>query len=139
LSRPKRLDGLMRRGDGERGVAATELTLAMPVVLILIMLVFQAGLYYHAANVATAAAQDGLRAAQVAEGSPGAGDQRAREILGRSAGRLLDDVDVTVSPDARRVRVQVSGSVASVVPGLNLRVTRTAEGPREQFLPPDQR
>ena len=125
--------------DDESGSAATELVIIMPAVMLLIMLVVQFALYYHGANVATAAAQDAVRAARVEAGSVGAGRNRADALLARSGGGTLEGAQVSVSRDGRRVHVEVTGEVASVIPGVHLHITRDADGPIEQFLPPEQR
>ena len=128
----------MGRGD-ESGSAATELVVIMPAVMLLIMLVIQFALYYHGANVATAAAQDAVRAARVEAGSVGAGRNRADALLARSGSGTLQGAQVSVSRDGRRVHVEVAGEVASVIPGVHLHITRNADGPIEQCLPPEQR
>lgn len=125
--------------DDETGSAATELVIIMPAVMLLIMLVVQFALYYHGANVATAAAQDAVRAARVEAGSVGAGRNRADALLARSGSGTLQGAQVSVSRDGRRVHVEVTGEVASVIPGVHLHITRDADGPIEQFLPPEQR
>jgi Flp pilus assembly protein TadG len=125
--------------DEESGSAATELVIIMPAVMLLIMLVVQFALYYHGANVATAAAQDAVRAARVEAGSVGAGRNRADALLARSGSGTLEGAQVSVSRDGRRVHVEVTGEVASVIPGVHLHITRDADGPIEQFLPPEQR
>jgi Flp pilus assembly protein TadG len=125
--------------DDESGSAATELVIIMPAVMLLIMLVVQFALYYHGANVATAAAQDAVRAARVEAGSVGAGRNRADALLTRSGSGTLQGAQVSVSRDGRRVHVEVTGEVASVIPGVHLHITRDADGPIEQFLPPEQR
>ncbi len=124
--------------DDESGSAATELVIIMPAVMLLIMLVVQFALYYHGANVATAAAQDAVRAARVEAGSVGAGRNRADALLARSGRGTLEGAEVSVSRDGRRVHVEVTGEVASVIPGVHLHITRDADGPIEQFLPPEQ-
>jgi Flp pilus assembly protein TadG len=128
----------MSRGD-ESGSAATELVIIMPAVMLLIMLVVQFALYYHGANVAAAAAQDAVRAARVEAGSVGAGRNRADALLARSGSGTLEGAQVSVSRDGRCVHVEVTGEVASVIPGVHLHITRDADGPIEQFLPPEQR
>lgn len=123
----------------ERGSVTTELVIVMPVVVLLIMAVMQFALYYHGANVATAAAHDGLRAARVEEGSTSAGQARANTIVAQSAGSLFDTLHIQVHRGAHRVHVEVTGSVISLIPGVHLHVTRVADGPIEEFLPPSQR
>jgi Flp pilus assembly protein TadG len=125
--------------DDETGSAATELVIIMPALMLLIMLVVQFAIYYHGANVATAAAQDAVRAARVEAGSVGAGRNRADALLARSGSGTLEGAQVSVSRDGRGVHVEVTGEVASVIPGVHLHITRDADGPIEQFLPPEQR
>ncbi|MGH9014011.1 MAG: TadE/TadG family type IV pilus assembly protein [Acidimicrobiia bacterium] len=128
----------MRARRGDQGGASVELVLVTPLVMLLIAVAIQFALYYHASNIATAAAQDGVRAAQVEHGSGADGAARARVVADR-AGSVLEGVSIDASRGERRVRVEVSGSVVSFVPGLHLTLTRSAEGSVEQFLPPDQR
>lgn len=123
----------------ERGSVTVETALLLPAVVLFMVAVLQFALYYHGANVATAAAQDAMRAARVETGSTSAGEARGQEVLARAAGSVFDDVDVNVSRSDRSVRVVVEGSVASLLPGVHLHVTRTSEGPVEQFLPPERR
>ena len=66
----------MRRHRNQRGDATLEAVLAVPVLLLLIFMVLQFGLYYHAAHSAEAAAQEGARAARLDGGT--AADGRAR-------------------------------------------------------------
>lgn len=128
----------MRARRADRGGATVELVLVTPLVMLLIALAIQFALYYHASNIATAAAQDGVRAAQVEHGSGADGTARARAVADR-AGSVLEGVSIDATRGAQRVRVEVSGSVVSFVPGLHLGLTRTAEGNVEQFLPPEER
>ena len=63
-------------GRSEAGAATTEFVIIVPALMLLIMLVIQFALYYDAANVATAAAQDSVRAARIENGSAAAGQAR---------------------------------------------------------------
>ena len=126
-------------GRSEAGAATTEFVIIVPALMLLIMLVIQFALYYHAANVATAAAQDSVRAARIENGSAGAGQARAHELLDHAGDSVFTSVSVQTSRGGRSVRAQVDGTVISVIPGLHLQVSRSADGPIEQFLPPSQR
>ncbi|MGH8983551.1 MAG: TadE/TadG family type IV pilus assembly protein [Acidimicrobiia bacterium] len=117
----------------------TETVILLPAVVLFIMAALQFALYYHSANVATAAAQDAMRAARVERGSVGAGEARGHEVLAQAAGSVFDDVGVSVSRGDRSVRVVVTGSVASLIPGVDLRVTRVSQGAIEEFLAPERR
>lgn len=110
-----------------------------PALLFVILVAVQFALAYHAKTIATAAAQDGARAAQVEGGMAGDGQAVAESFVRENAPRLLEDVMVDVDADGQNVRVEVRGRVASVVPGLRLQVHGTASGPVERFVPQDER
>lgn len=127
--------------DTERGAATTELVIAAPAFLFLLMLIVQAGLYFHAVNVASAAAQEGARTARLEGSSLTAGERDARQFVQAVAPRLLSGVDArgTLVDGGESVRITVSADVITVfrLPGVNLdwSVREAAEGPRERFRP----
>ena len=125
----------MRRLRDERGDATVEAVLAVPVLLLLVLLVIQFGLYYHAAHTAEAAAQEGARAARVEGASAADGEDRARTFMADAAPTLVDDVTITATRDTDTARVEVRGVVHAIVPGLNLTVHADAESPVERFRP----
>jgi len=114
-----------------------ELSLLAPVVLLLLFGVVQGALYYHARTVALGAAQEGLRAARVERGSPGAGIRWARQFVADAGGeQVLRGLDVRTTADPAGVRVSVTGRPLSLLPGvLAPSVTQVAAGPRERFTP----
>ena len=117
---------------GQVGSSTTELVLLMPVVLLLVMLIVQFGLWLHAQHVASAAAQEGLLAAQVESGTSAAGHDRAEAFLTQAGG--LREVRIDAARDADHARVEVAGATPMVVPGMSLRVTAVVEGPVERFV-----
>ena len=131
--RPSRL-------GGDEG-ATTELVIAAPAFLFMIMLIVQAGLYFHASSVASAAAQEGARAATVQGGTIAEGQQVARDFVETLAPRLLDDVeaDGRYVDGGELVRMTVRGDVTEVfkLPGVDLDFTvqETSEGVIERFRP----
>ena len=125
----------MRRLRDERGDATVEAVLAVPVLLLLVLLVIQFGLYSHAAHTAEAAAQEGARAARVEGASAADGEDRARTFMADAAPALVDDVTITATRDTDTARVEVRGVVHAIVPGLNLTVHADAESPVERFRP----
>lgn len=133
----RRLDGARRWSD-ERGEVTTT-TLVFPALLFVILVAVQFALAYHAKTVVTAAAQDATRAVQAEGGTSGDGTAVAEAFVEDNASRLLDEVAVSVDADRASVRVEVSGRVASVVPGLRLRVRGAASGPTERFVSPEER
>jgi Flp pilus assembly protein TadG len=117
----------------EHGSATVELVLTVPVLLLLIMLVVQMGLYWHANHVAQAAAQEGVRAARVVDGSADAGRERAGAFIASAAPTLLHGVDITATRDGQTADVRVRAKVEAVVPGLSLAVDVESRSPIEQF------
>ncbi len=65
----------------ERGLATVELVVVFPLLFLCILAVVQFGIWAHAAHVATAAAQEGARAARAEDGSAATGDARARAMV----------------------------------------------------------
>ena len=129
-----------RRLGGDEG-ATTELVIAAPAFLFMIMLIVQAGLYFHASSVASAAAQEGARAATVQGGSIAEGRQVANDFVQALAPRLLEDVEVDgrYVDGGELVRMTVRADVTEVfeLPGVDLDFTvqETSEGVIERFRP----
>lgn len=121
-----------RRADGQAGTTSSELVLLLPIMLLLIMLVVQFGLWLHARQVATAAAQEGLAAAQVEFGTAAAGHDTAAAFVAAAGG--LREVDIAAVRETTTARVTITGTTPAVVPGLSLEVAAVAEGPVERFV-----
>lgn len=119
----------------ESGLATAEFVLIFPVMFFCIMLVVQFGLWAHASHVATAAAQEGARAARAEDGSAAAGQDRARALIAHAGSQVLLGPTITASRASDSVDVEVSGHAVSVVPGLSLPVHAHAAGPVERFRP----
>ena len=120
------------RDSHEAGSSTTELVLLMPVVLLLIMLIVQFGLWLHAQQIAAAAAQEGLVAAQAEFGTSAAGRDRATSFLTEAGG--LRQIRVESERNATSVRVEVAGVTPAVIPGMALAVGAVAQGPVERFV-----
>jgi len=116
----------------ERGeLTSTVILLAVTVQMVL--LVFHAGLVYHGRQVASAAAQEALAAAQLAEGDAGAGQAAGQNVLNLSAG-LFSTSSVSVSRGADTVTVTVNAEIdTTVFPVMNT-VSITVSGPAERFV-----
>jgi len=117
------------------GATSTELTIAFPAVLLMIMFALQFGLYLHAAQIAEAAAQEAVEAAQGQSADPAAGRVAAAALLADLA--ALRSPEVTVSRSGTAVSSRVTGHAQQLIPGLALDVAATAEGPVERFVPQD--
>lgn len=141
MTRPELLDRPPRRvrGRDERGSGVLQLVVVFPVVLLLIFGVVQGALYYHARDVALAAAQQGLAAARVEDGSAAAGGARARAFLARAGDGLLVEVSVSPARTAVAASVTVRGRSLSLAPGLpGMSVSQTAAGTVERLTAPGQ-
>ncbi|MBC7372716.1 MAG: pilus assembly protein [Frankiales bacterium] len=130
-----------RRVRGDRGASALELTFVAPGVLLFLFFSIQAGLYFYGRAVAEQAAREGvskLRLAQTQAISDGIRQdvQTAVEAYAAAVGRetLLDPEATTTYDDAEgKVSVTVTGSVITLIPGLDLRVTQRVFGEIERF------
>jgi Flp pilus assembly protein TadG len=110
--------------------------ITFPAVLLLITAAVQAGLFFHARQLAQAAAQEGLRAARQYQASTAAGYQAATGLLERTAGDLLTARTVTVDRSTTTATVEVDGTAVSLLPGLSFHVSATARGPVERLTRP---
>lgn len=127
----------MTRHTEQDGVAATQLAIATPAVLLLVMLGVQFALWSHASQLARAAADTATQAAATHQGTDQDGRTAALDLL-TQAGNLTD-IDVTVTRDTRIVIARVTGTTPQVVPGLRWSVDTRAAAPIEQFIPQDLR
>jgi Flp pilus assembly protein TadG len=119
----------------DRGSATVEVAIALPVVMLLLMLVVQAGVYFHTRAVSTTAAHKGLDALRVEEGSTPAARATTEDFLDRNAA-ALDSRVVGVDRTGEMAEVTVSGEVVSLIFGVDLFPVRvTATAPIEQVTP----
>jgi Flp pilus assembly protein TadG len=113
----------------ETGAASVELTLVLPVFLLLCWLTIQAGVWWHGQQIAQTSADAGARAAHLLGADQADGEHTARAILDRYAGNLIRNPAVQVDRDANTVRVTVTGTALAVIPGLDAPVTAHATYP----------
>jgi len=86
-----------RRLAGDRGAGSAEIVVATPLLMLLILLVIQFGIWAHATHVAQATAEEALAAARVQGGTAAAGQARARQVLGQIGGAILLSPHVTAA------------------------------------------
>lgn len=120
-----------RRFRGERGDVGP-LVVVTPVMVFIVMLVIQMGLYYHARSVMSAAAQDGARAYQNEGGTSNDAKLAANQILSGSGSLLLNEV-VHVGQSNGIVTVKITANVKALIPGFGSQLAAEASGPREGF------
>lgn len=138
--RPPRAEARSR--DHERGSATASFVIVFPLVVLVFMAVTQWGLYFHSQSLVDAAAQDGTRAAQNADGTPADGQHVAKDLLADAIDSgLLRNVVVDVTEEAGEVRTTVRATAPSLVPlpGFDRTVEGTSVAPKEQFIPQGDR
>ncbi|GAA5079104.1 TadE/TadG family type IV pilus assembly protein [Streptomyces similanensis] len=125
------------RWRDDRGDTSVQIAIVFPFVLVAAMAVIQTSMWYYARQTALTAAREGATTARAYQSSPADGAAQARAVLNRTAGDSLRGYSVIASSDGQRVRVQVSGTAMSMIPGLSgLRVTQSASGPVERWTVP---
>jgi Flp pilus assembly protein TadG len=134
-------EGMLRRrwrsvaAHRDRGAATVEFVLATPLLVLMLMLIIQAGLWMHASHIAQAAAESALEAARVQGGTAAAGRRAGRAELAALAGGSLQHTTVTVTRTATTTRVRITGSAEALIPGWHWQVTATAAARNENFIP----
>lgn len=124
----------------DRGSETVSLAVLVPVALVLIVLIVQAGLLWHARNVLAASAQAGADSGRVLDGTAEQARGAALDFLRRTAGESLTAPAASADRSLERVTVRVSGTAPTVmpIPGLDLRITVGAAAAVERFTTPGQ-
>ena len=128
---------LRRRFRDERAMTTVQVAILFPVVLFWIMLIVQYGLWWHAKQVANAAAAEAVEAARLPTGPAGDGETAAFAYLAQAGN--LDNVTITVNREPTTVTVEVHGDAPRLVPGFSWSVTARAQSPLERFVPEPNR
>ncbi|GLY98821.1 hypothetical protein Acsp02_60750 [Actinoplanes sp. NBRC 103695] len=119
----------------DAGAASAELVIAMPLLLLMVMFVIQAGVWMHATHVAQAAATRAANAAAAYQASAAAGQDAGSQTLAAIGSGVLKNPSVSVTRTATEVRVEISGTAATVVPGIKWTVRAVVVRPVERFVP----
>ena len=121
----------------EKGLTSTELAVLMPVLITLVLVPFQVALWWHATQIADAAAREAVDAAQVVTATDDDGIRAAQWFL-NAAGNLTEPT-VTVTRTVDTVIVEVTGRAPRLIPGFDWHVAAHATGPIERFIPEPDR
>lgn len=121
------------KSASDRGSFTLELAIIAPAVFLLLFGIIQAGLYFHAREVAHRAARQGVEAGRAWDAAPGDGAGAARDFLERMGGSVDGPRVSDAGSTSDQVRVSVAGSVATLVPGLELKVSARAQAPVEKW------
>lgn len=137
MSKPSRTSWRTRLAAVARddsGMTTLEVAVLFPIVLILIFGIAQTALWYMARSAALAAAQEGVTAGRAYNAKPGDGTAAAHNFLNAQVGDILGGVQVGIprSP-AGTLRITVSGTSLSLIPGWKINVSQSAQGPLEKW------
>ncbi|WP_067429067.1 TadE family protein [Nocardioides jensenii] len=118
----------------ERGSVTIQMVFLMPALFLVMFVGLQGALYYHAREVALAAAQEGAREAGSETGTRDAGVETANTFLTDAGGSdVMTSTSVSGSRTTTTASVTVSGKSLSVIPGWHVTVTQTASVPVERL------
>ncbi|CAM3422502.1 TadE family protein [Occultella aeris] len=111
-----------------------EAVIVLPAVLLLIFVAIQAGLWFHAREVAMHAASAGSTAASAENATNTDGATAAQGFVDQVG--ALGDVSITIDSAAETVTVTVSGQAPSIVPGMPLpTITQSSTAAIERWTP----
>ncbi len=126
-----------RRLRGDSGMTTSQVAILFPAVLLWLMLIVQYGLWWHAKQVANAAAAEAVDVAQLPGGTATAGEAAAHGFLDQSGN--LTAITVTVDRTPTVVTAEVGGRAPQLVPGFEWSVTARSQGSVERFIPEPER
>ena len=124
--------GLRPPHRDERGIAAPEVVVIMPLVMLIFLMLVQWSVQLYNDRIVHAAAREAAVDAASWEGTEDAGRQTANEYLADSGGDL-SNTSVNINVGATEVTVTISGEVMTLLPGFTKRISATATVPRERF------
>jgi Flp pilus assembly protein TadG len=116
------------------GALTLSYAIIVPVFLAAIMVIVQLSVWYLARETALAAARQGADVARTADPPPGSGASAAVAFAQSAAPGFLLRPTATASSTGTTVRVTVTGSAPSIVPGLPVKVTEVVTAPIERFV-----
>lgn len=119
--------------SADRGSTTVEFVVLVPLMVLLLMVVVQFGVYFHTRAVVTTAARHGVDDARVLNGTPDAGSAATSQFLDQGAGALRDRT-VSVDRTATEVTVTVTGDVTSLIPFATFPLTVTVSAPVERII-----
>lgn len=123
--------------DQESGETTTQVVLAVPIVLSLILMAVQGAIYMHTAHVASASAARGATAGAAVNGGVIAALDGAVRSAAELSAEFVEEPRATISND--KVVVTVNLRVPQVAPFFHLSVSRTVVEPRERFVAENER
>lgn len=117
----------------DAGAATAELVIAMPLLLLIVMFVIQAGVWMHATHIAQAAATRAASTAAAYQSNAGAGEGAGADTLAAIGSGVLKNPQVSVIRTATEARVEIRGTAQTVVPGIHWEVKTMLVRPVERW------
>ena len=125
----------MSLSQRDKGETSAQVVLVVPVIILVLMLAIQAGLYFHTSNVAGAAAAQGATAASSVNITSSVavqlGQSSANNFVTAAGAQLFATPLVVVSAGMVSVTVQVK--VPRIIPFFSSSVGRSVIEPLERF------
>ena len=125
---------MRKPGPADSGALTLSYVIVFPAVLIALLFIVQAALYFMAHNLALAAAQQGADVAREYNSTDGAGSAAALSLIRQDGSGMLETERAVATRTGTTVTVTVSGQAWSLVPGLPVTVTETVQEPIERFV-----
>ncbi|MFA1539632.1 TadE family protein [Actinomadura monticuli] len=122
----------------DAGVSSMEWALLTPILILVMLVVVQFAMVFHARHVALAAAQSGARVARtspVGGGWEGVATAKAAGSVREIGPDLLSGLQVRAGEENDERWVEVSGEAVQVVPFMTFHVSQRSQGPIECFRP----
>lgn len=118
-----------RSGRPERGATTLEAILTLPILLLVLFSLLHVGIRTMATHAATVAAEQGLHAARIHDGTAASAEQRINDAL--VGAPFVTSHTAAVSRGAAIATVTVNAEVTTVLPGVSSTISVTRTGPVE--------
>jgi Flp pilus assembly protein TadG len=120
----------------DSGFSALEMAVIFPVTIFIVFGIVQFGIWYHANDIAQAAAQQAVRSASAYGTTQADCSTEAGKVLNENAHGLIIHTQIACNRGAQTATVTVAGDAIQVIPFIPLPVKATATAPVEAFRPP---
>lgn len=114
-----------------------QVAVLFPAILFWIMLTVQYGLWWHAKQIANAAASEAADVAALADGTARLGEDAAASYLTQAGN--LSHITIDITRDPTLVTVEINGNAPQLVPGFAWSVAARSTVPVERFIPETER
>jgi TadE-like protein len=118
----------------ESGSTLVEVAVLVPVAMFVLLFAVQACLWAHAATLVQNAATQGAQATTALGATPDSGVEEARRFLDETASNIVVDPAIRITHlPGDLIRIQVTATAESIVPGLRLPVSAVRIGVLQEF------